>query len=169
MLLTRRPDPIPRHKSGKARIDARMREAQSSSLTHRGARVIGTNALRILLISQEPSDGEERNQDNEDNPNIDAHQSSPAPGSYPPIYERQRKSPGACRALRRPIEGSLAVARRFDTVRKHESGKRRIATGNSARPISHRWRDHFRAPPRLTPGISSDRPQINRSQQSSDK
>jgi len=27
---------------------------------------MGTDALRILLISQEPSDGEERNQDNED-------------------------------------------------------------------------------------------------------
>jgi hypothetical protein len=32
-----------------------------------------------LLISQEPSDGEVRNHDNEDNPNIDAHQSSPLP------------------------------------------------------------------------------------------
>src|SRR5215510_13670207 len=45
---------------------------------HRGARVISTDALRILLVSQEPSDAQERNQDNEDNPNINAHQSSPA-------------------------------------------------------------------------------------------
>jgi hypothetical protein len=31
--------------------------------------------LGILVIPQEPSNGEERNQDNENNPNIDAHQS----------------------------------------------------------------------------------------------
>jgi hypothetical protein len=49
---------------------ARMHEARSSPCTHRGARVIGTDALDILVISQEPSDSEERNQDNEDNPNI---------------------------------------------------------------------------------------------------
>src|SRR5262245_14697040 len=41
-----------------------MREAQSSPPAHRGARVIGTDVLRILLISQEPNDGEERNQGN---------------------------------------------------------------------------------------------------------
>jgi hypothetical protein len=45
---------------------------------HRGARVIGTDAMRILLISQELSDSQERHQDNKDNPNINAHQSSPA-------------------------------------------------------------------------------------------
>jgi len=44
---------------------------------HRGGRVIDTDALRILLLSREPSDSQERNQDNEDNPNINAHQSSP--------------------------------------------------------------------------------------------
>ena len=44
---------------------------------HRGARVIGTDAMRILLISQELSDGQERTQDNKDNPNINAHQSTP--------------------------------------------------------------------------------------------
>jgi hypothetical protein len=54
-----------------------MRDAQSSPRAHRGARVIGTDALRILLISQESGAGEESNQDNKDNPNIDAHQSSP--------------------------------------------------------------------------------------------
>jgi hypothetical protein len=63
------------------------RKAQSSPRAHRGARVIGTDALRILLISQEPSDGEERNQDNEDNPNVDAHQSR----LLPPVRTR-----GAC-------------------------------------------------------------------------
>jgi hypothetical protein len=45
---------------------------------HRGARVIGTDALRIVLIVPEPSDGQERKQDNKDDPNINAHQSSPA-------------------------------------------------------------------------------------------
>jgi len=56
-----------------------MHAAHSSPRTRRGARVIGTDALRVLVISQESSDGEEGNQDNEDNPNIDAHQSSPLP------------------------------------------------------------------------------------------
>ena len=46
---------------------------------HRGARVIGTDAMRIMLILREPSDGQEHKQDGEDNPNINAHQSSPAP------------------------------------------------------------------------------------------
>jgi hypothetical protein len=44
-------------------------------LAHRGARVIGTDALRFMLILQEPRGGQERKQDSEDNPNIDAHQS----------------------------------------------------------------------------------------------
>ena len=55
-----------------------MREAQNSPPAHRGARVIGTDALRIVLIVPEPSDGQERKQDNKDDPNINAHQSSPA-------------------------------------------------------------------------------------------
>jgi hypothetical protein len=46
------------------------------------------------VISQEPSDGEERNQDNEDNPNIDAHQSR----LLPPVRTRRlteaKESPG---------------------------------------------------------------------------
>jgi len=67
-----------------------MREACVSPRAHRGARVIGTDALRILLISPEPSDGEERNQDNEDHPNIDAHQSR----LLPPV--RTRGAAGTC-------------------------------------------------------------------------
>src|SRR5262249_6777938 len=55
-------------------IEAPMREAQNSPR----ARVIGTDALRIVLIVPEPSDGQERKQDNKDDPNINAHQSSPA-------------------------------------------------------------------------------------------
>ena len=54
-----------------------MREAGSLPPAHRGGRVISADALRILLISQKPSDGQERNQDNEDNPNVNAHHSSP--------------------------------------------------------------------------------------------
>jgi hypothetical protein len=71
-----------------------MREAQSSPPAHRGARVIGTDPIRILLMSHEPSDGPERNQDNDDNPNINAHQSSPAAGSYPLIHRETKKAPG---------------------------------------------------------------------------
>src|SRR5262249_21564550 len=78
------PDTIP--KSGKARIEAPMREAQSSPAAHRGARVIGTDALRIVLISPEPSDGQERKQDNKGDPNINAHQSSPAADSVPVLW-----------------------------------------------------------------------------------
>src|SRR5215472_6413877 len=52
------------------------RRPRSSPPAHRGGRVIGTDALRILVISQESSAGEESNQDNKDNPNIDAHQSA---------------------------------------------------------------------------------------------
>ena len=55
-----------------------MREARSSPPAHRGARVIRTDALRFMLISQEPRGGQERKQDGEDDPDINAHQSSPA-------------------------------------------------------------------------------------------
>jgi len=51
-----------------------MREV--SPRAHRSARIIGADALRIVLISREPSDGQERNQNNKDDPNINAHQSS---------------------------------------------------------------------------------------------
>ena len=54
------------------------REGQSLPPAHRGARVIGTDALPIVLIVPEPSDGQERKQDNKDDPNINADQSSPA-------------------------------------------------------------------------------------------
>ena len=54
------------------------RERQSSPPAHRGARVIRTDALRFVLISQEPRGGQERKQDSEDDPDINAHQSSPA-------------------------------------------------------------------------------------------
>ena len=61
---------------------------------HRGARVIGTDALRIVLIVPEPSDGQERKQDNKDDPNINAHQSSPAAGFLPAVTQRVKESPG---------------------------------------------------------------------------
>jgi hypothetical protein len=53
--------------------------------------------LRILLTSREPSEGQERNQDNEDNPSINSHQSSPATGSYP---QRDKESPGHAGAFK---------------------------------------------------------------------
>jgi hypothetical protein len=60
-----------------------MREARSSPPAHRSARVIGTDALDILLVSPEPSDGEEHKQDAKDDPNINTHQSGPTAGSHP--------------------------------------------------------------------------------------
>jgi len=73
-----------------------MREARSSPPAYRGARVIGADALRLVLILQEPSDGQERKQDSEDDPNINAHQvSSPAAGSVPTDTQR------ACRGKAR--------------------------------------------------------------------
>jgi len=62
-------------------------------LAHRHARVIGTDALRILVISQEASGGEEGNQDNEDNPNIDAHQNS-CRRFVPADTQKQKRAPG---------------------------------------------------------------------------
>jgi hypothetical protein len=56
--------------------------AQNSPPAHRGARVIGADALRILLISQELSDSQERTQDNKDNPNVNVHESRPV-GAIP--------------------------------------------------------------------------------------
>jgi hypothetical protein len=62
MQLDHKDAPIlsPNTNQAKAGSRHRCREAQSSPRAHRGARVIGTDALRILLITQEPSDGEER-------------------------------------------------------------------------------------------------------------
>src|SRR5260221_10308364 len=60
-----------------------------------GADRSAADALRILLTSREPSDGEERNQDNEDNPNINSHQSSPAARVRRPQTHREtKKAPG---------------------------------------------------------------------------
>ena len=47
-------------------------------MAHRGNRVIDTDTLRISPLVQVSSDGQEREQDSEDNPNIDvAHQNNP--------------------------------------------------------------------------------------------
>jgi hypothetical protein len=43
-----------------------------------GGRVIDTDTLRISPLVQVSSDGQEREQDSEDNPNVNAHQGSPA-------------------------------------------------------------------------------------------
>ena len=80
-----------------------MREARSSPPAHRGARVIGTDALRFVLILREPRDSQERKQDSEDDPNINAHQSSPAARSYPPIRrEYQRHKSGKAHRVSAP-------------------------------------------------------------------
>ena len=59
-------------------IADRSAGARSSPPAHRGARVIRTDASRFMLISQEPRGGQERKQDSEDDPDINAHLSSPA-------------------------------------------------------------------------------------------
>jgi hypothetical protein len=46
-------------------------------MAHRSGRVIDTDTLRISPVVQVSSDGQE--QDSEDNPNVNAHQSRPAP------------------------------------------------------------------------------------------
>jgi hypothetical protein len=47
-------------------------------MAHRGGRIIDTDTLRIFSVVQVSSDGQEREQDSDDNPNINAHQRSPA-------------------------------------------------------------------------------------------
>jgi hypothetical protein len=49
-----------------------------SPVAHRGGRVIDTDTLPISLVSHVSSDGQEHEQDSEDNPNVNAHQSKPA-------------------------------------------------------------------------------------------
>jgi TolB-like protein len=43
-------------------------------MAHRGNRVIDTDTLRISPLVQVSSDGQEREQDSKDNPNVNAHQ-----------------------------------------------------------------------------------------------
>jgi hypothetical protein len=52
--------------------------SEFSPLAHRGARVISTDTLRISVVLQVSSNDQEREQGSEDNPNVNAHQSSPA-------------------------------------------------------------------------------------------
>jgi len=76
-----------------------MREAPSSPLAHRGARVIGTDALRISLILREPSEGQEHEQDTKDDPNINAHQSGPPARFVPADTQIAKEKPRACRGF----------------------------------------------------------------------
>jgi hypothetical protein len=74
--------------------------------------------LHFVLILREPRDGQERKQDSEDDPDINAHQSS---GSYPPIHRSKRK-PRACRGFQ-----GVETMKSPDTILKRKSGKARIA------------------------------------------
>jgi hypothetical protein len=47
-------------------------------MAHRAGRVIDTDTLRISLVVQVSSDGQEREQDSDDNPNVNVHESRPA-------------------------------------------------------------------------------------------
>ena len=76
------------------RDSSEKNQAMQRPPAHRGARVIGTDALRTLVISEESSDGEGGDQDNKDNPNIDAHQSSPLPMVRARRYTEAKESPG---------------------------------------------------------------------------
>jgi hypothetical protein len=57
--------------------DISVPAARFSPLAHRGARVVGTDTLRISVVLQVSSDDQECEQGSEDNPNVNAHQSSP--------------------------------------------------------------------------------------------
>jgi hypothetical protein len=51
-----------------------------SPVAHRGGGVIGADALRISALLPVSRDGQECEQGSEDNPNVNAHQSSPLMG-----------------------------------------------------------------------------------------
>src|SRR5262249_3467352 len=64
----------------------------------------------------------------EDNPDVDAHQRSPAAGSYLPILRKQKKAPSvpglSSSDHDKEIQGSRCP-RRPDTIPRHKSGKAR--------------------------------------------
>ena len=51
-----------------------------SPMAHRGGRAISADALRISALLRVSRDGQEREHGSEDNPNVNAHQSSPLMG-----------------------------------------------------------------------------------------
>src|SRR6266487_2776350 len=59
----------------------RPRDSRFSPLAHRGARVIGTDTPRISVVLHVSSDDQEREQNREDEPNVNAHRSKPCHGS----------------------------------------------------------------------------------------
>jgi len=70
------PNTIPKHKSGKARIEA---PSVNGKAYRPHTEALGSSAqMRFMLILQEPRGGQERKQDSEDDPDINAHQSGPA-------------------------------------------------------------------------------------------
>jgi hypothetical protein len=79
--------------------------------------------LRIVLISPDPSDGQECNQDNEGNPNINAHQSSPATGSVPRAI-----GAGQCCRLSKQVELALFFDAKLDLAAPQASGNASIAS-----------------------------------------
>jgi hypothetical protein len=70
------------------------RKFKSNSFAHRGARVIDTDTLlRISLVLRVSSDGQEHEQDSEDNPNVNAHQGSPAAALPARRIQRKTRAP----------------------------------------------------------------------------
>jgi hypothetical protein len=76
---------VPRQHAGGTLCSHRVSSVPAtrfSPLAHRGARVVGTDTLRISVVLQVSSDDQECEQGSEDNPNVNAHQSSPTPVGY---------------------------------------------------------------------------------------
>ena len=116
----RRSDLIPSHTSGKARIEAPMREARSSPRAHRGARVIGTDAAYLPGIAKLRR---KARLGSEDNPNVNAHQSSPLMGksTIETIHEVRLKQFCArlTKGLSRPVNPQELKTSRW---RRHAPG-----------------------------------------------
>jgi hypothetical protein len=73
--------------------------------------------LRFVLILREPRDGQERKQDSEDDPNINAHQSIPAAGSHPRRYAESNWDRGKSRDFAPPTPPDIRVrVRRFSEL-----------------------------------------------------
>ena len=89
--MHRRRNPLSPAFSQAAMLAPHSRKFKSHSFAHRGARVIDTDTLlRISLVLRVSSDGQEHEQDSEDNPNVNAHQGSPAAAL--PARQIQRKT-----------------------------------------------------------------------------
>src|SRR5262249_12896952 len=100
-------------------------EARSAKLTGRTPRRSGHRRRCVAYRADiaRPSDGQECNQDNEGNPNINAHQSSPATGSVPRAI-----GAGQCCRLSKQVELALFFDAKLDLAAPQASGNASIAS-----------------------------------------